>query len=90
MGQPFQLQSLNIMSRKYVVIDSSDVSQVDFSKVLETSEDTLRWSVDGSQTFVKFEGAIPDFLVGKTQLTYGEMLNLLESPTWVESPNPFE
>tara|TARA_R100000482_G_scaffold29279_3_gene9235 strand:+ start:2222 stop:2458 length:237 start_codon:yes stop_codon:yes gene_type:complete len=78
------------MPRKYVVIDSSDVSQVDFSKVLETSEDTLRWSVDGSQTFVKFEGAIPDFLVGKTQLTYGEMLNLLESPTWVESPNPFE
>ena len=90
MGQPFQLQSLNIMSRKYVVIDSSDVSQVDFSKVLETSEDTLRWAVDGSQTFVKFEGAIPDFLVCKTQLTYGEMLNLLESPTWVESPNPFE
>ncbi len=90
MGQPFQLQSLNIMPRKYVVIDSSDVSQVDFSKVLETSEDTLRWSVDGSQTFVKFEGVIPDFLVGKTQLTYGEMLNILESPTWVESPNPFE
>tara|TARA_B100000519_G_scaffold199463_1_gene210730 strand:+ start:1907 stop:2143 length:237 start_codon:yes stop_codon:yes gene_type:complete len=78
------------MPRKYVVIDSSDVSQVDFSKVLETSEDTLRWSVDGSQTFVKFEGVIPDFLVGKTQLTYGEMLNILESPTWVESPNPFE
>ena len=42
--------------RTYVIINSSDVSSVDFSKVSETSADTLRYSLDGTKTFVKFEG----------------------------------
>jgi hypothetical protein len=78
------------MPRTYVIINASDVPQVDFAEVLETSEDTLRWSVDGTQTFVKFEGATPDFLVGKTQLTYEEILDLLDNPSWTHPPNPFE
>ena len=40
-------------NRKYVIIGKDDVSSVDFSKVLETSADTLRYSVDGNKTFVQ-------------------------------------
>lgn len=73
--------------RKYVIIDSDEVSSVDFSQVFETSADTLRFSLDESQTFVKFEGSTPDFLVGKTQYTYSQILTILATSEW-SSPLP--
>ena len=45
------------MSRTYVIIEAGDVSSVDFSQVLETSANTLRYSNDNSKTFVKYEGS---------------------------------
>jgi hypothetical protein len=75
------------MNRKYVIIDSDEVSSVDFSQVFETSADTLRFSLDGSQTFVKFEGSTPDFLVGKTQYTHTEILAILATDEWMPT-NP--
>ena len=75
------------MSKKYVIIDATDVPSIDFSQVMETSASTLRYSVDGSQTFVKFEGATPDFLAGKTQYSHSEMLTILAGPEWTD-PNP--
>jgi len=68
--------------RTYVIIDAADVPQVDIDEVLETSEDTLRWSVDESQTFVKFEGATPDFLEGKTLRNHAEIRAILATPEW--------
>jgi len=65
--------------RKYVIIDSSDVSSVDFSQVLETSADTLRYNNDDTKTFVKFEGDTPTFLDGKTQYTHSEILAILNN-----------
>jgi len=63
--------------KKYVIITSDDVSSVDFSKVQETSVDTLRWNKDNTKTFVKFTGDTPSFLNGKTQYTYSEILTIL-------------
>ena len=70
--------------RTYVIINSSDVSSVDFSKVAETSADTLRYSLDGTKTFVKFEGDAPDFLDGLTQYTHSEILTELATPEWTD------
>ena len=39
-------------NRHYVVISSGDASLVNFDEVMETSINTLRYSVDGTQTFV--------------------------------------
>jgi hypothetical protein len=72
------------MSRNYVIIDASEVSSVDFDQVLETSADTLRFSVDGSKTFVKFEGDTPSFLEGKTAYTHSEMLEILAGEEWTD------
>ena len=63
--------------KKYVIINTNEVSSVDFSKVLETSVDTLRYSNDNSKTFVKFKGDTPDFLDGKTQYTQTEIKTIL-------------
>jgi hypothetical protein len=70
--------------RTYVIINSSDVSLVDFSKVAETSADTLRYSLDGSKTFVKFEGDTPSFLIGEPQYDQEEMLGILNGVDWTD------
>ena len=74
-------------NRTYVIINAADVEEVDFSEVLETSEDTLRWSVDHTKTFVKFVGEAPSFLDGKTEYNYPEIMAVLSTPEW-ENPNP--
>ena len=74
-------------NRKYVIIDKDDVSSVDFSKVLETSADTLRYSNDGNKTFVKYEGNKPSFLTGKTTYNHSEILAVLndvDGEWWVD------
>ena len=76
------------MDRKYVILDDSDVVNVDFNEVLETSENTLRWSVDGSQTFVKFIGSTPSFLVGKDQLNHAEIMEVLSGEAWTAPNDP--
>lgn len=68
--------------RNYVIIDASEVSSVDFNQVLETSADTLRYNLAGSQTFVKFEGDTPSFLDGKTAYDHSEMLTILANEEW--------
>ena len=61
-------------NRKYIIITKDEVASVNFSQVLETSANTLRYNNDGTKTFVKFEGDTPSFLNGKTQYTNDEML----------------
>ena len=72
-------------NRKYVIIGRDDVSSVDFSKVLETSADTLRYSNDDSKTFVKYEGNKPSFLSGKTVYTHSQILTELANSDWVSN-----
>jgi len=72
------------MARKYVIITSEEVSSVDFTKVEETSADTLRWNNDKTKTFVKYEGYKPTCLHGKTAYTYAQILTTLnvENGEW--------
>ena len=68
--------------RTYVIIDASEVVNVDFDQVAETSAETLRFSLDGTKTFVKYEGDQPSFLSGKTEHSYEEILSILSGPEW--------
>lgn len=74
------------MNRHYVIIASSDASLINFSEVLETSLATLRYSVDGSLTFVKYEGEMPQSVlnIGSKQgpYTHAEILEILSTETW--------
>ncbi len=71
----------------YVIINTSEVSSVDFDLVRENSAEGLRYSLDGSKTFVKFEGDTPSFLEGKTEYTHSEILVILATDEWT-SPDP--
>jgi hypothetical protein len=73
-------------NRKYVVIFYSDIDQIDFSQVLETSSETVRRSIDGTLTFVKYDGQMPSSIVAlpskSQELTHEEILNILATPEW--------
>tara|TARA_Y100000588_G_scaffold124108_1_gene135979 strand:+ start:1962 stop:2192 length:231 start_codon:yes stop_codon:yes gene_type:complete len=70
------------MNRKYVIIKREEVEDIDFSQVVDTSAETLRFSTDGSKTFVKYEGSKPPCLEGKPALTYDQMLSKLSTDKW--------
>jgi len=77
------------MSRKYVIITKDDVPYINFQQVQETSADTLRYSLDGEQTFIKYDGARPSFLdEDDVELTHAEILDVLSHEDW-SSPDPF-
>ena len=73
--------------RTYCIINSDEVNSVDFNQVLQTSASTLRYSVDGTKTFVKYEDGQPSFLSGKTEYTHAEILEVLATDEWT-NPDP--
>jgi hypothetical protein len=73
--------------RNFMIFNVSELSNIDFSQVLETSSDTVRKSVDGTKTFVKWEGTTtPSFITNLTTkegpYTYSEMLAILSTSAW--------
>ena len=47
-------------NRRWLVIPTSVTSDIDFNQVHEAIADSLRTSVDGTQTFVKYEVVVVD------------------------------
>lgn len=41
-------------NRRWIIINADDVENVNFDQVLESSPETLRYSVDGTKTFIKY------------------------------------
>tara|TARA_R100000005_G_scaffold96338_1_gene82485 strand:+ start:3799 stop:4071 length:273 start_codon:yes stop_codon:yes gene_type:complete len=41
--------------RRFSIISSDDINLINFNDVLETSIDTVRYSADGTKTFVKYD-----------------------------------
>lgn len=66
----------------YVIFSVANIADVDFSKVIETSQYTLRLSIDGTKTILKFKGETPDFLIGLQQYNKSEIIEILSTPEW--------
>jgi hypothetical protein len=86
-----QLQS-EYDGRKFMIFSVTELDQIDFTQVLETSIDTVRKSVDGLKTFVKWDNTMPTSVASLTTkegpYTYDEILEILATPEWTD-PNPF-
>ena len=82
---------MNFDDRKYVIFDLTEVDTIDFSEVMQTSEDTLRHNVAGTQSFVKYEGDQPPSVAALTtrsqEYTQEEIRQILATPDWT---NPEE
>jgi len=78
-----KLEMTNYPGREYVILPANEVENIDFSKVLETSANTLRYSKDNEYTFVKYEGEEPEFLKGKTKYTHDEFCEILQNESGI-------
>ena len=77
-------------NRHYVIFDTTETGSIDFSEVLETSHETLRFSTSSARTFVKYEGdTIPSSVSSLTTkegpYSHDEILNILTGSEWVPS-----
>ena len=68
------------MKKKYVIINKEMIEAVDFKLVIETSASTLRYSLDGNQTIIKFIGEIPSFLDGEKIYSHNEIIETINNP----------
>lgn len=77
-----------------MIFSVSELDQIDFTQVLETSKDTVRKSVDQTKTFVKWNGteipsSVESLQTKEGPYTYEEILEILSTPEWTD-PNPFK
>lgn len=75
-----------------MIFNVTELLNIDFNQVCETSIDTVRKSVDQSKTFVKWDGDItPSSVEALTTkegpYTYNEILVILATPEWTD-PTP--
>ena len=77
------------MARKYLIIPTSELSKVDFSKVCESTAETVRKSVDETKTFIKWDSDEPSFVSNLTgtegPYTKEEILTILATDAWTSS-----
>ena len=78
--------------RNFMIFNVNEVDSIDFDTVLETSPETLRRSVDGTKSFVKWDGeTVPPSVEALTTkegpYNYEEILVILSGPEWTD-PNP--
>jgi hypothetical protein len=72
--------------RRYVIFEVSELQNIDFSQVYETSADTVRKSVNELKTFVKYDVPQPSSVSSLTtksvEYTYEDILQILSTPEW--------
>jgi len=75
--------------KKYLIIPVEQISKVDFSVICESSPETLRMSLDGTKTFVKWiddENSNFDNLLNipncEGPYSHSEILEILSSSEW--------
>jgi hypothetical protein len=72
-----------------MIFNVSELGSVNFNEVLETSQDTVRKSVDETKTFVKWEGettplSVDSLTTKEGPYTYNEILTILATPEWTQ------
>ena len=73
-------------NRHYIIFNMTEINIIDFSQILETSQDTIRLSVDETKTVVKWNGDTPSSIAALTTLegpyTHSEILVIMHTPEW--------
>jgi hypothetical protein len=73
-------------NKSYIVLATSELNQVNFDEVYETSASTVKLSVNGLKTFVKYSNDMPTSISSLTTkegpYTHEQILTILETPEW--------
>lgn len=75
-------------NRQYVIFDVSELDKINFNEVLETSAETVRRSIDGTKTFVKWNDgqlvppSVESLTTKGSYLTHEDILTILATEEW--------
>lgn len=81
-----------MINLKYMILNVSEINQINFSEVLETSVETIMLSANKQKTFVKWNSEIIPASVNALTTKEGpytnqEIVNILATPEWTgETP----
>ena len=74
---------------KYIIVPAEALHLVNFSQVLQTSPESLRFSSDEKYFLLKYKGDHPDFCydisndaIGLKEYSHEEILKELQKPEW--------
>ena len=84
------METQDYENRQFMVFNVSELDDIDFNQVLETSKDTVRKSIDGDLTFVKWDSleiptSVDSLTTNEGPYTYEEILAILEGPEWTSN-----
>ena len=76
------------METSYIIFDVSELSNIDFNEVSETSIDTVMKSVNKQKAFVKYDGNMPNCIISlrtkEGPYTNDEMIEIIKTKEWTE------
>ena len=86
------METQDYTNRKFMIFAVTELPQIDFTQVCESSIETVRRSVDFSKTFVKWDSetipsSVESLATKEGPYTYEEILTILAGPEWTD-PNP--
>jgi hypothetical protein len=78
-----------MIAKEFMIFDCSELVNIDFTEVMETSIETVRKSIDGTKTFVKWDSieipkSVENLKTKSGPYTYDEILEILQSPEWTK------
>ena len=84
------METQDYETRQFMIFNISELENIDFTQVFETSIDTVRKSIDGQKTFVKWDGeqvpsSVDSLLTKEGPYTYTEILNILSTDEWTDN-----
>jgi hypothetical protein len=79
---------MGFKNRQYMIMDVSELSDIDFLEVIQTSANTVRKSVDGTKCILKWSGDLPKSIVKRKIFRelykHERILKILESKEWLK------
>jgi hypothetical protein len=72
--------------KTYLILNVSEIPLIDFTEVFETSPETLRKSIDGTKTTIKWQDKKPKFINNlKTKegpYIYDDIFSIMQTSEW--------
>ena len=76
---------MDFSNRKWVIVNVSDITEEMIISAIQSSMDTLRKTLDGTQAILKWDGDTPTCFDGMTTYNHSEILTELAKSTWTEA-----